>query len=81
MLGVFFLEFLNTACGIDEFLLTCKKRMAGGTDFNFDCLVYRTELNFITTSALGFNLMVCGMDIWFHYSLSLQKTCSQSGDY
>jgi len=81
MLSVFFLELLNTTCGINKFLLTGKKRMAGRTNFNFDCLVYRTKLNFITTGALGINLMVSGMDIGFHCTLSLQKTYSLHGDY
>ncbi len=81
MFGVFFLELLNTAGGIYKFLLAGKKRMAGRTDLDFDCLVNRTKLYFITTGTLGLNLMVCGMDIGFHYSLSLQKTCSQHGDY
>lgn len=81
MFGVFFLELLNTAGGVYELLLAGKKRMAGRTDFNFDFLINRTKLYFITTGTFGLNLMVCGMDIRFHYSLSLQKTCSQHGEY
>ncbi len=76
MLGVFFIEFLNSSCGIDELLLAGKKGVAGGTDLNLNGLVYGTELNFIAAGALCIDLMIYGMDIGFHYSLSLQKTCS-----
>ena len=80
MLGVFFLELLNTTCGINKFLLAGEKRMTGRADFDFDCLVYRTKLYFIAAGALGINLVVCGMDIGFHCTLSLRKTCSLHGD-
>ncbi len=80
MFGVFFLELLNTAGSIYELLLAGKKRMAGRTDLNFYCLVNRTKLYFITTGTLGLYFMICGMDIRFHCTLSLQKTCSQHGD-
>lgn len=81
MFGVFFLELLNSAGSIYELLFTGKKRMAGRTYLDFDCLVNRTKLYFITTGTLGLNLMVCGMDIRFHYSLSLQKTFLQHDNY
>ena len=33
------LEFVHTSCGIDKFLLTGEKGMAGGTDADFDVVV------------------------------------------
>ncbi len=73
MLGVLLVKLLNTTGSINQFLLASKKRMTGRTDLNFNCLIYRTKLNFIATGTLGCNSMVCGMDIRSHATLSLQK--------
>ena len=34
--GIFFLEAINTAGRVDQFLLPGKERVALGADFNFD---------------------------------------------
>jgi len=80
MLGVFLIEFLNTSGSINQLLLAGKKGVTGRTDLNFDCLVHRTKFYFIAAGTLGHNLMICGMDIRFHRTLSLQKTNSPYGD-
>jgi len=80
MLGVFLLKLLNTTCSINQFLFARKKRMAGRANLNLNGLVDGTKLNFVTAGASGRNLMVWGMNIRFHCTLNLQKTCSQHGD-
>jgi len=80
MLGVFLLKLLNTTCSINQFLFARKKRMAGRANLNLNGLVNGTKLNFVTAGASGRNLMVWGMNIRFHCTLNLQKTCSQHGD-
>ncbi len=66
MFGVAFLVFFNTACSIDQFLFTGKKRMTGGTDLNLDFLLYRTNLNHVAASANSVYLMIFRVDAFFH---------------
>ena len=80
MLGVFLLKLFNTTCSINQFLFARKKRMAGRAYLNLNGLVNGTKLNFVAAGASGRNLMVWGMNIRFHCTLNLQKTCSQHGD-
>lgn len=44
-------EFLNTAGGIDKFLLASEKGMAGRTDFHPDLRHHGAEFHFITAGA------------------------------
>ena len=66
MLGIFFLEFLNSSGSVDQFLLAGKKRMACGTDFNTDLVTHRTEFKLASAGALCLNLVVFRMDFRFH---------------
>ena len=66
MLGVFFIKLLDTSCGVNEFLLAGKKRMAGRTYLHLYLFVHGSEFNFIAAGTLGLDLMVSGMDVRFH---------------
>ncbi len=66
MFGVAFLVFFNTARSIDQFLFTGKEWMAGGTDLDFDFLLYRTNLNHVAAGANSVYLMIFRMDTFFH---------------
>jgi hypothetical protein len=71
-LGVFFLEFFNPASGINQFLLTGKKGMAGRTYFHLHLLVDRTQFNCIATGAFRRDFMVFWMYIRFHINTSME---------
>jgi hypothetical protein len=65
-LPVFFQEFFYPTSRINKFLLSCKKRMAGGTDLHFHFSIDTADGNFVAACAYGIDLMILGMDIFFH---------------
>lgn len=66
MLGVAFLKFLNPSGGINQFLLSGEKWMAGRTDFHNHLFIYRTQLNRIATTTNGSDFVVFRMYVAFH---------------
>lgn len=67
VLGIFFLEFLNTASRINQFLLPGEKRMACRTDFNMYVLFDGTKFKFAATSAPGNYFIVFRMYSRLHF--------------
>ena len=72
MVGILLHKFFNPAGGVNQFLLTGKKGMAGGAYLNLHFRIDRSKLYFIPAGTLCCNLMVLGMDIFFHF-LSSRK--------
>jgi hypothetical protein len=72
-IGVFLLEALDAAGGIDELLLARKERVATGTDFHAEhiALDRRTGLKSVPASAMNGNRMIVGVNTGFHESLFL----------
>jgi len=66
MLGVFLVELLDPPCGIDQLLFPSEEGVTGGTDFNMDFLIDRSQFKFTTAGTLCLNLMVFRMNIRFH---------------
>jgi hypothetical protein len=56
--GVFLLEFLDAAGGVDEFLLAGKEGVTGGADFDVHFAVHRAELDLVATGADCLDLTV-----------------------
>lgn len=67
VLGIFFLEFLNTTGRINQFLLAGEKRMTCGTDFNMYVFFDGTKFEFTAAGALGNYLMVFRMYSRLHF--------------
>jgi len=68
-LFVFLHEFIYSARGINEFLLTAKKRMAGRTDFYPYILFCRTRLECFPACAHYRCLLIIRMNLVFHDNL------------
>ena len=64
--GIFFLEAIDTAGRVDQFLLPGKERMALGTDFNFDVLSGGSHVKCRAACTGSSRLCVFGMDVFFH---------------
>jgi hypothetical protein len=73
VVGIFLFEFFNPPGSIDQFLLSGKERMAGGTDFNPYFVHHGTEFEFVAAGTNSGDLMIGGMDIGFHGKHSLDK--------
>jgi hypothetical protein len=69
-LFVFLAESLNSACRIDQFLFSGKKRVALGTYFNPDVLLGRSHLDFASAGTLDRRLSVLRMNIGFHFNFN-----------
>jgi hypothetical protein len=65
-LTVFFQEFFYPAGRINKFLLAGEKRMAGGTDLHSHFRIDAADGYFVAAGAYGIDLMILGMDIFFH---------------
>ena len=59
-------EFLDAACGIDEFLLAREKRVAGGADADFNVTPGRAGVIHRTACANDIGLYVFRMNVRFH---------------
>lgn len=66
---VFFLEFLDPARAVDEFLLTGEKGMAGGADFNADFFFRRTRRERVSAGARDHTLVVFRVNVFSHGTL------------
>jgi hypothetical protein len=64
--AVFFIEFVNTAACIYQFLLTCEKGVTLGADFNLDILLRGAGFDYFSTRAPYGCLLVIGMDTFLH---------------
>jgi hypothetical protein len=65
-IGVFFLKPLHPSGGVHQFLFAGKKGMALGTDLYSDLLLSRAGGKFRPAGAAGSDLMVGGMNFFFH---------------
>jgi hypothetical protein len=70
-------EFLDAASGVDEFLFTSKKRMAGGTNTNLDIAASRPSAIDGATCASDCGLCVVRMDISLHVCKKEVKAITQ----
>ena len=59
-------EFFHPAGGVDEFLLAGEKRMAGGTDADFNVSFGRASMINRAARANDIGLLVIGMNIRLH---------------
>jgi len=64
--SVFFLKTLHTPGGIYQFLLTCEKWMAGGTDFNADFLCRGPGLELVSAGTTGLYDIEFRVNVLFH---------------
>lgn len=62
----FFLESVNASAGVNQFLLTCKERMAFGTDFNADVVFCGAGRDFVAAYAFDDSFFVFRMYSVFH---------------
>ncbi len=62
------LEFIDAACGIDEFLLSGEKGMASGTNADFDVIARGARTIRRAACATDDGLDVVGMDLKLHYN-------------
>ena len=76
LLSVFLLEFLDTASGIHEFLLTSEERVALAADLNLDLRLDRTGNEFVTARTLYVRFDILRVNVLFHW-VSL-NSCSGS---
>lgn len=76
--SIFLVEALDASCGVDEFLLSGKERMAGGTNFNLNVLYRRTGLDDIATCAGDGGELIFGVDSLFHFFLRTRQVVSAS---
>jgi hypothetical protein len=65
-LFVFFQEFFYATGRIDKFLLSGEERMAGGTDLHSHFFIDTADGYFVAAGTDGINLIILGMDIFFH---------------
>ena len=72
---VLLVEFINTAARVDEFLLTCVKRVALGADFNRNILLRAAGLVNSTACALYNSGFVVGMNAFLHNVQLLIMCC------
>jgi hypothetical protein len=70
---VFFTESFDAAGRIHQLLLTRKKRMALGADFDSDSLFGGSHLESGPTGTLDAGVVVFRMDFWFHNDLNPLK--------
>ena len=63
---VFLAEAFDAAGSVNEFLLACKERMAGRTNFNLYVFYRRTCFYDITACAVDFGHFILGMYLGFH---------------
>ena len=69
-LAVTFVEAIDASCGIDQLLLTRKERVAGRTDFDVQvALAGGAGLERLAAGAANGNLVIFGMNSWFHLTL------------
>ena len=68
--GVFLLEFLDTAGGVDEFLLAGEEGVTLGANFYFYILLGRPNFNLITTGTSSCGHTILGMYFFFHFLFS-----------
>jgi hypothetical protein len=58
------------SCRVDQFLLASKKRVASRADFHMKVALPRgTGLKSLAAGAGHSYLVICGMNLWLHYSL------------
>src|SRR5690348_6658330 len=77
--GVFLLEALDAAGGVDEFLLAGEKRMAAGADFDTQhvALDGGTSLEGMAASAMDGHFVIVGVNTGFHgICLSARPVCA-----
>jgi hypothetical protein len=65
------IEFINTTCGIDEFLFAGEEGMAFCADTDFDFGTGAFDVPDFAASADDFGITVSGMDVFFHFSNSV----------
>lgn len=75
MLGVTLFEFLNSPGGIDQLLLTGKKRVTLRTDLNLDLVENRAHLKGGATSAGSRYVIIFRMYAVLHCRVFLQHSC------
>ena len=66
VLAVFLLESLDSACGIDEFLLSSVERVADRADFGVDFLCGAAGLESVAAAAMDDYLIIFWMYVFFH---------------
>jgi hypothetical protein len=64
---VFFLESLHTSGGIDQFLLTGKKRVALGADFHGNFFPVRFRADLVPAGALDYRIDKLRMNPFLHF--------------
>lgn len=65
----FLIEFLDTACGVDQFLRAREKRMALRADFHANIADSGTRLESIAARACHRGQRISGMNSFFHSDL------------
>ena len=64
-------EFINTTGGIDKFLFAGEEGVAFGADTDFVLTAGGFDVPGCTASASHDRVTVSGMDLFFHYAISL----------
>lgn len=74
--GITLAESLNSATGIDHFLLTSEKGMAFGTNIQMDFILGDSGiyLKLVTTIAVKSDFMISGMNIFLHFLFLFNRT-------
>src|SRR3989338_3089103 len=65
-----FLEFIDSAGGIDQFLPACKKRMAGRTNVDGNIRFGTPGFDYISTSAPNDGGPIMRVNVFFHQLLA-----------
>jgi hypothetical protein len=69
LLAVAHVKAIDAPCRVDQLLLAREKRMASRADFHVQIALFgRTGLEALTARAGHCDLVVLGMNSWFHYS-------------
>lgn len=70
LLAVTLVEAIHASRRVNQFLFTGEKWMASGADFHVQVALFgRPSLKSFAAGAGDCNLVVCWMNLWFHYSL------------
>ena len=75
-LSVFFIEPLDPAFSIDNFLGSRKKRMAAGADVNFQLSNRSVGLKGHATGTTYRGILICGVNTFFHKTSLTEQTIS-----
>lgn len=71
LLGVTLNESVYATFCVNDLLLTSVEGVAAAADFNTDCLLGRTQLNFTAANAGRYDLVILRMNAFFHDRTSI----------